>query len=387
MIRYSGYPVLYQEFLFDEASALSNITTMLGNAGWTLVRTESVSADSYSGVDGGPGYVYESRRTTQGLQCRVKIWQDTTSQFIWFRFMSKNEARSNKSPAYMIPRASSFIRMIANPFQFFTFKYNNLIETGNVIAGGVPWLPSFLAPFTVASAANSSGSTVDVTLSTNHEYQGELVTIDGSLGATSLDGVWNATRVNGTTLRLSQCQITGSYTANSARLAGPDRICRYIWSQATAYAFSFLFNEPAITFRNMLNSTPKGQISLGDRRSNNALLVNQYDWLISNDVANQNLTGAVKILKMLPYQFKWYDGSFFAHEPFLYSGETANSNESRVCAQLWDCLVTNQNFGQLDKTVQFDGHSWLVYGSMTGVPYGNFSADGAVLLRISNEGF
>lgn len=385
MIRYSGYPVLYQEFLFDAGSGLANIVTLLQNAGWTLVRTESVAADSYSSVLGGFGYVLESRRTTQGLQCRVKIWQEVSSNnYVWFRFFTKNEQVSNVSPSFMIPRPNSYIRIIANPFQFFTFKYNDLQETGNVMMGGVPWLPSFLAPFTVVSATNSGASTVDVVLNAAHRYVGELVTIDGALGAIGLDGTFNATSVNSTTLRLSPCQISGSYTANSARLAGPDRICRYIWSQATAYANAGLFHEPAITFRYQLNSTPNGVISVGERRCNNGLIVNQYNWVIDNDVFSQNKPGAVKIVKMLPYQVRWFDGAYFSHEPFLLSAETSSSGDSRVCAQLWDCIATNQNFGQLDKTIQFDNHSWLVYGSQIGLSYFNFQADGSILLRISN---
>lgn len=384
MIRYSGYPVLYQEILFDDASALSNIVTQLQNAGWTFLRTETVADDTYSNVDGGSGYVLESRRTSQGLQCRVKIWRDDTSGYIWFRFMDTSETMYMLSPSFLVPRPSSFLRIVANPFQFFTFKYNNLEETGNVMMGGVPWLPSFLAPYTIVSASNSTGSTVDVVLSAAHPYVGELVTIDGALGATSLNHTFNASKVNSTTLRLFPCQLNGTYTANSARLAGPDRICRYIWSQATAYATSFLFHEPSITLRNMIGSTPHGVISIGDKRSNNSLIINQYNWLISNDVADASRAGAVKIFHTLPYQTRWYDGSYMAHEPWLYSGETANTNESRICAQLWDAMIAEQNFSQLDKTVQFDGFSWLVYTSMLGVSFSQFSADGALLLKVSN---
>lgn len=384
MIRYSGYPVYYQEFAFDVSPALSNIVTMLVNAGWNIVRQETVVADSYSVVAGGPGYVLASRRTPQGLQCRLKVWQDTTSNYIWFRFYDVGETKSNVSPSFLVPRTGSLLRIIANPYQFFTFKYNDTTETGNVMMGGVPWLPSLVAPFVILSAVNSTGSTVDVVLNGAHGYTGELVNVDGATGCTGLNGTFNATAVNTTTLRLQGCQISGTYTASSGVLAGPDRIAKLIWSQASAYAVSGLFHAAAKTFRNMLSSTPSGVIGIGDKRANNAQILNQYGWVIANDVSYQNLPGAVQMFHMVPYQLKWYDGSYFAHEPFLISGETSTTAEARVCAQLWDSIAVNNNFGQLDKTIQFDGFSWLIYTSMIGVTDFTFHADGALLLKISN---
>lgn len=387
MIRYSGYPILYQEIALEPSGALANVISSLNQAGWTIIRNEFVPGNgSYWG--GGSGTMLESAKTPQGLQCRLRIWQESVgNKQVYFQFLSVGENAWNQYPMYLWPRVNSLIRIIASPYQFFTFKYNNLTETGNCVMGGVPWIPSFLAPLVITGAVNTPGNTVTIETALAHGYTGDLVNIDGALGATGLNGIFNATRVDDTHLKLANAQITGTYTAGSGVVAGPDRIARLIWSQSQGAGNGGLFHDPSRCFRYRLDCAPQGILNLDLRYNNNGLMLNQYSWVIPDDIftGGQNQRGAVKAIKVLPYRVKWYDGSYIAHEPYIQAGETAPSNDPRVIGQLWDAMIANQNFGQLDKTISFDSRSWFVYTSVIGLEgWSGYTPDGVLLLRISN---
>lgn len=398
MIRYSGYPVQYQEILFDNTYGMNNFVTVLLQAGWTWVRNTTslgYSYNNFGGADGGtvPVTVLQSQKTPQGLQCRLWLWMEnapggisglamppgSTGRF-FLRFYNVSETATLMWPFMIQPRPTSMIRIIANPYQFFSFKYSNVNEFGNCAMGGVPYIPGFMAPFKVVSAVNHTGTTILLTLSGNHNYSGDLVCIEGAQGATGLDGTFNATAFSNNQVTVLG-QLVGSYVANSAVLAGPDRLSRMIWCESSGYITDGSFGGNAKTFRDHLDSAPSSGISSGAGISCNSAMVNQYSWVIANSFENSNLAAAVRLIKMVPYQFTWYDGNFIAHEPYLTMGEVSNSNESRVCAQLWDAAVINNNFGQLDKTIQFDGKSWFTYTVGPGNPGG---PDGSLVLRISN---
>jgi hypothetical protein len=375
MIRYSGYPILYQEFLADVGTAYGNFVAMLQSAGWDYIRDSVPSGASQ-------GCVLQCRRTPQGLQCRLAIWQQSSGDhLVFFRFMSVDEVHYNELPMIFAPRTNSFIRIIANPYQFFTFKYNNLREQANCVMGGVPWIPSFLEPYKIVSV--SPGPPVIVNLNRAHDYIGELVTIDGEVGTSGLNGTWNASRTSPASLRLNNCSYTGNYLTNSAVLAGPDRLARLIWSQSNGYANGWLFNDPSNCFRYHLNAAPAGPYAIGNDYSNNNAMVNQYSWVISDEFGQGNSEAAVRVFPSVPFGLKWYNGSFIAREPFLSMGEVTRSSESRVVGQLWDAFVTNKNFGQLDKTISFNSRSWFVYTSTLHPSLSN--PDGALCLRISEE--
>lgn len=376
MIRYSGYPVQYQEILFDVPNALNNFVSVLLQAGWTYVRAQPNTDSAYPL---GPGVMLQSQKTPQGLQCRLHIWMNQTDTRLFFRFLNTSETLRMRWPSVLQPRPTSRIRIIAQPFQFFTFKYQNIIEPANSIMGGVPYIPSFLAPFKIVSAVNQAGNKILLTLDSTHYYSGDLVFIDGAQGVTGLNGTFGATAVANNQLTIPG-QISGTYVANSAVVAGPDRQSLMIWMQSTGYVVSGLFAGNCNTFRYRMDSAPKSSLALGIELNCNGAMINQYDWVNGNELAYRDSAGSVRGFKTVPYQYRWYDSSYIIHEPYLSYGLVSNTNESRVGAQLWDAAFINSNFTQLDKTISLDGKSWLVY---TAGP-GNDSPDGTLILRISN---
>lgn len=375
MIKYSGYPVVYTEFDFEPPfeSAYTKLTTALQSAGWDYVRPLSRQDMSH-------GMMLQSKRTPQGLQAKLAVYRGTNNT-IYFRWYAWNELTSAYMDQYMYPRQGSMIRFIGNPYQFFTFKYNNTAETGNVMMGGIPWIPDFQAPLRIVSATPTAP--IVVGFNVPHYYGATLVNIEGSHGLIGLDGCHQATAIDPYHLRLENSQGVGVYTPNSAILAGHDRLARCIWSQSTGYANGWLFHNPSNCLRYHLNSAPWDTLSLGIAHANSVGLVNQYRWVIPNDFGHDNKPAASRVFRFVPYSARWFDGTYIAHEPFLTMGEVSEDNDSRVVGQLWDSIVMNINFGQMDITTDFDDETWHVYTTVLGID--TQPADGVLCLKISNN--
>jgi hypothetical protein len=316
------------------------------------------------------------------LQAKLAVYRESDPRgYLWFRWYAWNELTQVYWDQFMTPRVGSMVRFIGNPYQFFMFKYNNLAETGNVLMGGVPFIPDFQAPLRVVHATATTPIVVETDLP--HYYSSTLANVEGSHGLLGLDGCYHVTAIDPYHLRLEGSQGVGIYTPNSAILAGHDRLARCIWSQSTGYANGWLYHAPSNCLRFHLQSAPMSTISLGYSYANSVGLVNQYRWAIPDDYGHNNKPAASRIFKFVPYGVRWFDGTYVAHEPMLTMGEVSEDNDSRIVGQLWDAVVMNINFGQMDITTDFDSETWHVYTSILGL--GSFAADGVLCLKISNN--
>jgi hypothetical protein len=377
MIKYSGYPVIYTEFGFEVAmgSAYTNMLNALLSCGFEYVRPLSMSGMSH-------GTMLQTKRTPQGLQAKLSMYRSDTG-VLWFYWHSMDESVSTIWGHYLYPRAGSLIRFIGNPYQFFTFKYNNLLETGNVMIGGVPWIPSFQAPLRVVNATPSSP--IVVTTDDPHYYSGELIVIEGAIGLQGLNGTHQAVAVDEYHLRLENSQGIGAYVPNSGVLAGHDRLARCVWSQSSGYANGWLYHDPANCLRYHLDSAPFGWVSLGMAYANNSSIMNQYTWCIPDDYGHSNKPAASRVFKFVPYGIRWFDQSYVAYEPMLMMGEVSEDNDNRIVGQLWDSICMNLNFGQMDITTAYDNEAWHIYTSVLGMGGGSWSPGGVLCLKISNN--
>lgn len=63
--------------------------------------------------------------------------------------------------------------------------------------------------------------------------------------------------------------------------------------------------------------------------------------------------------------FRWHDNSAFLYDPILFWGLTAEGDEAKGRGQIWDCVLSTEQY-TADLTTTFDGHDWWVMGSNAG---------------------
>lgn len=137
-IAYSGGPNIKTDFPADtRALIVSGLGDALVNtAGWTL--------DSGGGSD----RVLRSALTSQGLRCKVRIWDPGSSHA---RVQFRNDLGTRLAPIdhFLTASAGRELRVIANPFQFAVLVPNVLgsASNGTFVMGGVPKLEDHMVEF------------------------------------------------------------------------------------------------------------------------------------------------------------------------------------------------------------------------------------------------
>ena len=137
-IQYSGGTNINTTFTCTTGTRQEIVTGLenaLVAAGWTVISGSGTA-----------NVLLESATTPspQSLVCRVQL-QDTgsgTSAQVRFRNQGNTKAQTNQY--YLHPAVGKVYRVIACPYQFFCFASDSMTVGRTYVAGGVPYLPSFL---------------------------------------------------------------------------------------------------------------------------------------------------------------------------------------------------------------------------------------------------
>jgi hypothetical protein len=151
-IKYSGAA---RTGTFDGSTRLSIVDGLkdaLVNAGWSVASGSSGDWKLNSGV------------TPSGHQIRIRLYDPGgTNQCARARLMNVSETIAPAQDVFLRAVSGRVYRWFANPYQFFVIAPGT-IAAGSYLAGGIPWLPSFLSPANVgwlACSAQSDTSTGD----------------------------------------------------------------------------------------------------------------------------------------------------------------------------------------------------------------------------------
>lgn len=136
-IQYSGTNInnTFVNSVGTRLEIVTGLSSALVAGGWTII----------SGT--GTGNVLLESATTpspQSLVCRVQLFDPGSGNCaqIKFRNQAATAEQANFHPLYA--QASKTWRVIANPYQFFIFSTASVSAGREFVAGGVPYLPSFL---------------------------------------------------------------------------------------------------------------------------------------------------------------------------------------------------------------------------------------------------
>jgi hypothetical protein len=150
-IKYSGAA---KTGTFDGSTRLSivdGLKAALVDAGWSVASGSSGDWKLNSGI------------TPSGHQIRIRLYDPGgTNQCARARLMNVSETIAPAQDVFLRAVSGRVYRWFANPYQFFVIAPGT-IAPGSYLAGGIPWLPSFLSPAHVGWLACSAQSDTDTT--------------------------------------------------------------------------------------------------------------------------------------------------------------------------------------------------------------------------------
>jgi hypothetical protein len=132
---------------------VDGLKAALESAGWTTVSGSSGDWKLNSGI------------TPSGHQIRIRLYDPGgTNQCARARLMNVSETIAPTQDVFLRAVSGRVYRWFANPYQFCVIAPGT-IAAGSYLAGGIPWLPSFLSPANVGwlgCSAQSDDATWDV---------------------------------------------------------------------------------------------------------------------------------------------------------------------------------------------------------------------------------
>ena len=158
-IQYSGGTNINTTFTCTTGTR-QEIVTGLQNAliaaGWTVISGLNTS-----------NVLIESATTPspQSLVCRVQLQDPGSGNCAQIRFRNQDNTKSQTNQHLLVPAVGKVYRVIACPYQFFCFSSDSVTVGRTYVAGGVPYLPSFLQGviteciWSQGNATNSDSST------------------------------------------------------------------------------------------------------------------------------------------------------------------------------------------------------------------------------------
>jgi hypothetical protein len=148
-IKYSGAA---KTGTFDGSTRLSivdGLKAALVDAGWSVASGSSGDWKLNSGI------------TPSGHQIRIRLYDPGGSNLsARARLMDVSETIAPAQDVWLRAVSGRVYRWFANPYQFFVIAPGT-VAPGSYLAGGIPWLPSFLSPANVGWLACSTWSDSD----------------------------------------------------------------------------------------------------------------------------------------------------------------------------------------------------------------------------------
>lgn len=349
MIAYSAASIVQAEITNDTIqTTLDGLRDNLVLAGWSLTNSSG-------------GYTLRSAKTPQGLQCQIRAQASGAVVSIVFNTIS---AVLSPLPMYLTVQVSRKLKIIANPYQFFTFLAEGPAVAGTSVMGGVPYIHPHHRALAVSNIIQ--GNPVQIVTTDPHlmvdGQSGYLTDVEGT-GLSALNASWTVEVVNSTTVRLVGSNVVGgTWTSNTGLFAPPGKISRLIWSMADSNGSG---SERA-SFRSSIYPNVNRNVYV-------SVALNQMNWNLNSN----NAAGRPGIITP-PYGVRWFNNQYINCEPYLVFGPASSATDPVVVAQLWDAVAINFGFvGEL--TTIFDGHTWLNY---TGVNP-SFEQNGALCLAVN----
>jgi len=148
-IKYSGAA---KTGTFDGSTRLSivdGLKAALVDAGWSVASGSSGDWRLNSGI------------TPSGHQIRIRLYDPGgTNQCARARLMNVSETIAPGQDVFLRAVSGRVYRWFANPYQFVVIAPGT-VAAGSYLAGGIPWLPSFLSPANVGWLGCSAQSDND----------------------------------------------------------------------------------------------------------------------------------------------------------------------------------------------------------------------------------
>jgi hypothetical protein len=168
-IQYSGTNVnnTFTNTVGTRREIVDGISAALVAAGWTIISGSGTGTQ-----------LLESTTTPapQSLVCRVQLFDPGSGNCaqIKFRNQAATATQSNYHPLFA--QASKVWRVIANPYQFFCFSTASTSAGREYVAGGVPYLPSFLQGVITECIWSQGNGRNDTDLTMSTTFRNNLVT-------------------------------------------------------------------------------------------------------------------------------------------------------------------------------------------------------------------
>lgn len=170
-LQYSGGPNINSTFTCTTGTR-QEIVTGLSNAlvaaGWTVIS------------GGGTANVLLESATTpspQSLVCRVQLQDTGSGNCAQVRFRNQGNTKAQTNQHFLFPTAGKVYRVIACKYQFFCFASDSITVGRTYVAGGVPYLPSFLQGVVTECIWSQGNSTNSDTSTTNlQSFRGSTYT-------------------------------------------------------------------------------------------------------------------------------------------------------------------------------------------------------------------
>lgn len=158
-IQYSGGTNINTTFTCTTGTRQEIVTGLqnaLTSAGWTIISGSGTA-----------NVLLESATTPspQSLVCRVQLQDPGSGNCAQIRFRNQGNTKAQANQHLLVPAVGKVYRVIACPYQFFCFASDSLTVGRTYVAGGVPYLPSFLQGviteciWSQGNATNSDSST------------------------------------------------------------------------------------------------------------------------------------------------------------------------------------------------------------------------------------
>lgn len=304
------------------------VASSTGSAGNGAPMSKSSTAITLSGstLSGGAN-ILSSAITPAGLRFVVKVFTNSGSFYnpgtqlnVQVKDAQQTTTIKDLASGAAVANNTQF-RLIANKYQFFHFTTGgrSVSSPMGASACGVPYIPSWLNPFQIPAATNTSPISINLP---NHGYTtNQQVFIDGAQGLTAMNGTWTITVTDANNFTLNTSVGNGTYIGNTGFLANitlKDRLAQAIWAVSSGLGIvTTLYNSLVSPDGpgTMTNGTPVNPAS-------NATIM---FW---------KMTAAQ--LSNVPMQ--WYNNNYSFLEPLIAWGTSAVSN-AVFMGQLWDSVL------------------------------------------------
>jgi hypothetical protein len=168
-LQYSGTNVnnTFVNTVGTRLEIVTGLSAALVAAGWTII----------SGAGTG-NQLLESATTPspQSLVCRVQLFDPGSGNCAQIKFRNQANTKSQTNYHPLFAQASKTWRVIANPYQFFIFSSASTSVGREFVAGGVPYLPSFLQGVITESIWSMGNGRNDTDSYNSSTFRNNLIT-------------------------------------------------------------------------------------------------------------------------------------------------------------------------------------------------------------------